>query len=116
MTRTTFLHRLPHRLPLPTPLLRSPALHHNHHRTLTTTPRASNGSDSSTHVTNKKDELDVHSAASKSGKRDRASDNTQSGAASERDARDDNKRAKEENPEAPGPVIGMNDERGGVSC
>ncbi len=56
----------------------------------------------------------MQSAGAKSGKRDRAENNKQSGAASESDARDDNKRAKEEHPEAPGPVIGMNDERGGV--
>lgn len=58
----------------------------------------------------------MQSAGAKSGKRDRAENNKQSGAASETDARDDNKRAKEEHPEAPGPVIGMNDERGGVRC
>lgn len=87
------------------------------HRTLTTTPRlqAWKGSSGEDHITNSKDELDVHSAAAKSGKRDRAEDNKQSSAASERDSRNDNKRAKEDHPEAPGPVIGMNDERGGVS-
>lgn len=58
----------------------------------------------------------MQSAGAKASKRDRAADNKQSGAASETDARDDNKRAKEEHPEAPGPVIGMNDERGGVRC
>lgn len=87
-----------------------------HHRTLSTTPRllAWKGSSGEDHITNSKDELDVHSAGAKAGKRDRATDDKQSSAASEHDSRQDNKRAKEDHPEAPGPVIGMNDERGGV--
>ena len=86
-------------------------------RTLTSTPRALawTGSGGEEHTTNRKDELDVQSGASKSGKRDRVEGNKQSSAASETDSRDNNKRAKEDHPEAPGPVIGMNDERGGVS-
>lgn len=36
-------------------------------------------------------------------------------ATSQSDHRSSNARAKEESPKAPGPVIGMNDERGGVS-
>lgn len=68
------------------------------------------------HVTNRKDELDVQSSASKSGVKERAAgDAGQSSAASQRDHGDQNKKAKEDHPEAPGPVIGMNDERGGVS-
>ena len=59
------------------------------------------------HVTNRKDELDVQSSASKSGVQERA--------ASQKDHGDQNKKAKEDHPEAPGPVIGMNDERGRVS-
>ena len=36
-------------------------------------------------------------------------------AISRKDERDNNKRAKEDHPEAPEPVIGMNEERGSVS-
>ena len=68
------------------------------------------------HVQNRKDELDVQSGASQSGKRDRTADNENSSqGASERDAGNQNEQAKKDHPEAPGPVIGMNDERGGVS-
>lgn len=83
--------------------------------TSSTTRQASNGKGDNTHVTDSKDELDIQSEASKSGKRDKAVGNTQSSATSEKDLRNDNARAKKDNPEAPGPVIGMNDERGGVS-
>lgn len=42
-------------------------------------------------------------------------EDTSSQGVSEKDHNDSNKRAKEEiDPKAPGPVIGMNDERGGV--
>lgn len=68
------------------------------------------------HVTNRKDEPNVQSSASKSGAQDRAAGGSgQSSATSEKDHGDQNKKAKEDHPEAPGPVIGMNDERGGVS-
>ncbi|MCJ1462125.1 hypothetical protein MMC07_000725 [Pseudocyphellaria aurata] len=68
------------------------------------------------HVTNQKDELNVQSNASKSGGQERAAgDSGQSSATSEKDPEDQNKKAKKDHPEAPGPVIGMNDERGGVS-
>ena len=68
------------------------------------------------HVTDKPHELDVQSAASKSGKRDRLADTDgPSQATSERDQGSNNERAKKDHPEAPGPVLGMNDERGGVS-
>ena len=68
------------------------------------------------HVTNRKDELDVQSSASKSGVQERAAGGSrQSSATSQKDHGDQNKKAKEDHPEAPGPVIGMNDERGGVS-
>ncbi len=83
--------------------------------TSSSTLSAWSGSGGENHVTNSKDELDVQSGASKSGKRDRVEDNKQSSAASERDSRNDNERAKKDMPEAPGPIIGMNDERGGVS-
>lgn len=68
------------------------------------------------HVTNREDGLDIQSSASKSGKQERAAGGSaQSSAASEKDHGDQNRKAKEDHPEAPGPVIGMNDERGGVS-
>ena len=56
--------------------------------------------------------LNVHASASQQGKAERASGSTSSQATSQRDVRDNNKRAKEEHPEAPEPVIGMNEERG----
>ena len=68
------------------------------------------------HVTNRKDELDIQSGASQSGKRERAGgDEDASQATSEKDSGNQNEQAKKDHPEAPGPVIGMNDERGGVS-
>ncbi len=68
------------------------------------------------HVTNRKDELDVQSGASQSGKRERvADDENASQGTSEKDSGNQNEQAKKDHPEAPGPVIGMNDERGGVS-
>lgn len=67
------------------------------------------------HVTETQDELNVHSKASKSGNQERASNSEQSSATNEKDYGNQNKKVKEENPEAPGPVLGMNDERGGVS-
>ena len=72
------------------------------------------------HVTNRKDEFDIQSSASKSGKQERAAaggdgESGQSSATSEKDHGNQNEKAKKDHPEAPGPVIGMNDERGGVS-
>ena len=68
------------------------------------------------HVTDQDHELDIHSSASKSGKRQRAEGNGKdSSAATEKDPGNQNEKAKKDHPEAPGPVIGMNDERGGVS-
>lgn len=78
------------------------------------TPKWS-GSNSSEHITNSTDNLDVHSNAAKSGKQDRTSSGGGSAAANQEDARKSNARAKEDRPEAPpGPVLGMNDERGSV--
>ncbi|KAI4242615.1 MAG: hypothetical protein L6R42_010964 [Xanthoria sp. 1 TBL-2021] len=93
-------------------------------RTLTTSPLrpsdkpnspAWSGRQPSEHVTNRNDELDVHSGASKSGARQRIEDNEHEGssATSERDPGNQNEKAQRDHPEAPGPVIGMNDERGG---
>ncbi|KAA6406814.1 MAG: hypothetical protein FRX48_09312 [Lasallia pustulata] len=58
-------------------------------------------------------ELDVQSQSAGQGQRDRAAGEGGQ-AATQSDERDSNKRAKEET-KAPGPVLGMNDERGGVS-
>ncbi|KAG6995431.1 hypothetical protein G7Y79_00045g081020 [Physcia stellaris] len=65
------------------------------------------------HVTNSENELDIQSSASKSGKRQRAEESHPTSAATEKDTGNDNAQAKADHPEAPGPVIGMNDERGG---
>ncbi|KAL8712721.1 MAG: hypothetical protein Q9225_006890 [Loekoesia sp. 1 TL-2023] len=75
------------------------------------------GRQPSEHATNRKDELDVQSGASKSGARQRANDDEHEGssATSQKDPSNQNEKAKKDHPEAPGPVIGMNDERGGVS-
>ncbi|MCJ1272415.1 hypothetical protein MMC21_000201 [Puttea exsequens] len=68
------------------------------------------------HVINRGDELDVQSGAAQSGARERASgEPQQSQATTEGDARNQNEQAKKDHPEAPGPVIGMNDERGQAS-
>jgi len=67
-----------------------------------------------THATDKKDQLDVQSKASGEARREKAaSGDSPSQATSQSDHTNANKRAKEDHPEAPGPVIGMNDERGG---
>jgi hypothetical protein len=101
------------------------------------------GTDSSEHITNSDDNLDVYVDASKSGRADRSNstdastdsgndtDNSSSSSkgaetnnssqsslaqsTSQQDQRNSNKRAEQDHPEAPGPVIGMNDERGSVS-
>ena len=68
------------------------------------------------HVSNRNDELDVQSGASQSGKRERVADNeNESQGTTEKDSGNQNEQAKKDHPEAPGPVIGMNDERGQVS-
>lgn len=86
---------------------------------LSTTTRlngAWSGRQSSEHVTNQDQELDIHSSASKSGQRQRAEgDGRDSSAATEKDPGNQNEKAQKDHPEAPGPVIGMNDERGGAS-
>ncbi|KAL8796633.1 MAG: hypothetical protein Q9195_001023 [Heterodermia aff. obscurata] len=66
------------------------------------------------HVTNSDNELDIQSSASSSGKRQRAEESHPTSAATEKDTGSNNQQAKKDHPEAPGPVIGMNDERGGV--
>jgi hypothetical protein len=68
------------------------------------------------HVTNDPDgkAYNVRHDASKEGREERASGESESNAISEKDGKGENAKAKEDHPEAPGPVIGMNDERGGV--
>ncbi|KAI9882140.1 MAG: hypothetical protein M1823_006117 [Watsoniomyces obsoletus] len=85
-------------------------------RTFTTTasPRGWKGSDPSEHITNSTDNLDVHSEAATAGREDRSKGKDGlAQSATESEARNSNERAKKDHPEAPGPVIGMNDERGG---
>ena len=74
------------------------------------------GRQSDEHITNRDDNLNVQASASKSGKSERAAGaEGASGATSEEDKGNQNEQAQKDHPEAPGPVIGMNDERGGVS-
>ena len=79
------------------------------------------GRQPSEHVTNRKDDLNIQASASKSGQGDRQkgspkeSEGGHSQATTEVDKGGQNEQAKKDHPEAPGPVIGMNDERGGVS-
>jgi hypothetical protein len=61
-----------------------------------------------------RDKHDVQGEAAQEGLKSRAEGKEGSQAISQKDEGSHNKRAKEEHPEAPGPVIGMNDERGGV--
>jgi len=69
------------------------------------------------HTTDSKDELDVESEASGKGQRAKAADDTTSNATSQRDTQGAQKKAKEEHPESPkGPIIGMNDEKGGKTA
>ena len=68
------------------------------------------------HITNRGDSLNAQSSASNSGQADRADQSTGgSQATSQEDKGNQNKQAEKDHPEAPTPVIGMNDERGGVS-
>ncbi|KAK7897104.1 hypothetical protein LTR67_004993 [Exophiala xenobiotica] len=58
---------------------------------------------------------DPQSANAQSGMKDHENLKEGSQAISRKDEGNNNKRAKEDHPEAPEPVIGMNEERGGVS-
>lgn len=60
-----------------------------------------------------KEPYDVQAEASHQAHSDKANGSTTSSAISETDKGESNKRAHEDHPAAPGPVIGMNDERGG---
>ncbi|KAF1351012.1 hypothetical protein BDV97DRAFT_397978 [Delphinella strobiligena] len=66
----------------------------------------------SKHTTNKTDRLDVQSDNSAKGKEAKTR-NEGGSATSQSDSRSSTKKAKEEHPEAPDVVIGMQDERGG---
>lgn len=66
------------------------------------------------HVTRTEDKHNIQKDASESGKEERAQGGG-SQATSEGDHGNMNEKAKKDHPEAPGPVLGMNDERGGVS-
>lgn len=73
------------------------------------------------HPTNSDDDLNVQVSATHSGREDRSKgDPSVSGgghsvATVEKDKGNQNEQAQKDHPEAPGPVLGMNDERGGVS-
>ncbi len=102
------------RSPILCTALRTPTLPHS--RSYATATSDWSGRHGDEHVTNRGDELDVQSGASQSGKRERASgDEKQSQATAEADKGNQNEQAKKDLPEAPSVVIGMNDERGGVS-
>ncbi|KAI9759038.1 MAG: hypothetical protein M4579_002627 [Chaenotheca gracillima] len=75
--------------------------------------RAWEGRKPEEHVTNQEHDLNIQSSASRSGKTDRSKGNEQQQAAAQKDSGNNNERAKKDHPEAPSPVIGMNDERGG---
>lgn len=72
------------------------------------------GRQTNEHVTNNEDKLNVQSSASLSGKNARAKRSEQSSSVSEKDHGKQNTKAEKDHPEAPAPVIGMNDERGQV--
>lgn len=80
----------------------------------TSTTLAWKGTPPDEHITDEKDTNNVYIDASKGGKAERASGEG-SAVASEKDKDQKNKKALDDHPEAPGVVIGMNDERGGVS-
>ena len=74
------------------------------------------GRQASEHTTNRDDEANIEVSASKSGAADRAAGSeANSSATSGQDQGKHNKKASDDHPEAPKPVIGMNDERGQVS-
>ena len=66
-------------------------------------------------MNNRDDELDVQNSAVQAGKKERAEAEERSSATNEKDYGNQNEKAQKDHPEAPGPVLGMNDERGPVS-
>lgn len=85
------------------------------YRTLTTTPlfKKWEGSSPKDHITETDDGHNVQIDSARDGAKDRASSDGSS-AATEKDPGKSNEKAKVEHPKAPKPIIGMNDERGGV--
>lgn len=73
------------------------------------------GRGSNDHAVNRTEQLDPQAKASQSGMKQHDKGQEGSQGISRKDEGGFNKKAKEEHPEAPGPVLGMNDERGGVS-
>lgn len=73
------------------------------------------GRHSTDHAVNRTEQKDPQSQASQSGMSQHERGEKGSQGLSRKDEGQNNKRAKEDHPEAPGPVLGMNDERGGVS-
>ena len=73
------------------------------------------GRDPKEHVARQDHRIDIHASASVEGRKERSTGSRGESASTEKDHKDGNQKAKEDHPEAPGPVIGMNDERGGVS-
>lgn len=67
------------------------------------------------HTTREGDHHNIQQDESRTAKHMKEGGNESSGAISEKDSKDDGKKAKEAAPKQPGPIIGMNDERGGVS-
>ena len=63
----------------------------------------------------KREGYDAQSDNAQKAMKDREKGKEGSQAISQKDEGSHNKRAEQEKPEAPKPVIGMNDERGGVS-
>ena len=95
-----------------------PSLHKPHLVTINLSRLASSweGAQADDHALNRKDELDVQSKAVRSGQRERAGESEPtSSATTEKDSGNQNEKAHKDHPKAAGPVIGMNDERGGVS-
>ena len=76
-------------------------------------PQDWSGTGREDHTTETTDDLDIQSAASKKGLQEKQESSSQSSAISEKDAGKSNVRAEKET-KAPGVVLGMNDERGGV--
>lgn len=64
------------------------------------------------HAVNRTEEKDVHSKTARQGLREKEKGDSAALGVSEKGGAD-NKKAEKEEPEAPTPVIGMNDERGG---
>lgn len=83
--------------------------------------KGSSSEDHAVNRTKRKDTTDPETENSAKGQAEREeydgiAEKSKSQATTQRDLGQHNKRAKEEHPAAPEPVIGMNDEKGRVSC